>query len=116
MSRTVLIGGIFHETHSFVDDTTPLDDFQIRLGDTMLANTGDASPLGGVLEYAVSRDWQLHPTLDIRATPSGTVKDDVLEFWWSEFQNRWNPDCDAIYLVLHGAMVCQSTPLSLIHI
>ena len=110
MSRTVLIGGIFHETHSFVDDTTPLDDFQIRLGDTMLANTGDASPLGGVLEYAVSRDWQLHPTLDIRATPSGTVKDDVLEFWWSEFQNRWNPDCDAIYLVLHGAMVCQSTP------
>jgi len=110
MSRTVLIGGIFHETHSFVDDTTPLGDFQIRLGDALLACAGDASPLGGVLEHTASRDWQLHPTLDIRTTPSGTVEDDVLEFWWGEFQNRWNPDCDAIYLVLHGAMVCQSTP------
>ena len=110
MSRTVLIGGIFHETHSFVDDTTRLGDFQIRRGDALLACAGDASPLGGVLEYTASRDWQLHPTLDIRATPSGTVEDDVLEFWWGEFQNRWNPDCDAIYLVLHGAMVCKSTP------
>ena len=108
MSHTVLIAGIFHETHSFVDDTTPLEGFQIRLGDELLDCTGDASPLGGALEYADSQGWQIIPTIDIRATPSGTVEDEVFDFWWSEFASRWNPDCDAVYLVLHGAMVCES--------
>ena len=108
MSHTVLIAGIFHETHSFVDDTTPLEDFQIRLGDELLDCTGDASPLGGALGYADSQGWQIIPTIDIRATPSGTVEDEVFDFWWSEFASRWNPDCDAVYLVLHGAMVCES--------
>ena len=91
-----------------MDDYTSQEDFQIRLGDEMFENTGDASPLGGVLEYAADHDWQIHPTLDIRATPSGTVRDDVLAWWWAEFEMRWNPDCDALYLVLHGAMVCES--------
>jgi len=106
--KNILIAGIFHETHSFVDDTTPLEDFQIRLGDELLACTGDASPLGGVLEYADGQGWQVIPTIDIRATPSGTVEDAVFDFWWTEFESRWNPDCDAVYLVLHGAMVCES--------
>jgi len=106
--HTVLIAGIFHETHSFVDDTTPLEDFQIRLGDELLDCTGDASPLGGALEYADSQGWQIIPTIDIRATPSGTVEDEVFDFWWSVFASRWDPDCDAVYLVLHGAMVCES--------
>jgi len=106
--HTVLIAGIFHETHSFVDDTTPLEDFQIRLGDELLDCTGDASPLGGALEYADSQGWQIIPTIDIRATPSGTVEDEVFDFWWSDFASRWDPDCDAVYLVLHGAMVCES--------
>ena len=108
MRHTVLIAGIFHETHSFVDDTTPLEDFQIRLGDELLDCTGDASPLGGALEYADSQGWQIIPTIDIRATPSGTVEDEVFDFWWSDFASRWDPDCDAVYLVLHGAMVCES--------
>ena len=108
MSHTVLIAGIFHETHSFVDDTTPLEGFQIRLGDELLDCTGDASPLGGALEYADSQGWQIIPTIDIRATPSGTVEDEVFDFWWSDFASRWDPDCDAVYLVLHGAMVCES--------
>ena len=96
MNKKILIGGLFHETHSFVKNYTTLDDFQILLGDEMLAYTSDTSPLGGVLEFADNMGWKIHPTLDMRATPSGTVLDDVLHKWWSEFKTRWNPDCDAI--------------------
>ena len=52
MSKRILIAGLFHETHTFVDDTTGLEDFEIHRGDQLLACAGDASPLGGVLELA----------------------------------------------------------------
>ena len=110
MSKKILIAGLFHETHTFVDDTTSLADFQIRRGDEMLACAGDASPLGGVLEFGQQHDWNFIPAIDYRATPSGTVGDAVLDDWWSEFEMAWPPDCDALYLVLHGAMVCESFP------
>ena len=110
MNKKILIAGLFHETHTFVDDVTSLADFQFRVGDTMLDCAGDASPLGGVLEFAQNQNWQILSALDARATPSGTVNDDVLEIWWAEFKVRWDADCDALFLVLHGAMVCESFP------
>jgi len=108
VSKRILIAGLFHETHTFVDDTTGLEDFEIRHGDQLLACAGDASPLGGVLEFAQQQNWKIIPALDCRATPSGTVTDEVMEKWWSDFRKTWQPDCDAIFLVLHGAMVCES--------
>jgi len=110
LSKKILIAGLFHETHTFVDDTTSLADFQIRRGAKMLDCTGDASPLGGVLEFGAQHDWDFIPVIDYRATPSGTVADAVLDEWWGEFETAWPPDCDALYLVLHGAMVCESFP------
>ena len=110
MSKRILIAGLFHETHTFADDTTGLEDFEIRRGDQLLACAGDASPLGGVLEFAQQQNWKIIPALDYRATPSGTVADEVMELWWSDFRKAWQPDCDAIFLVLHGAMVCESFP------
>ena len=71
----------------------------------MLDCNGDASPLGAMLEFAQNQNWQILPALDARATPSGTVNDDVLEIWWAELKARWQHDCDALFLVLHGAMV-----------
>ncbi len=108
MSRRILIAGLFHETHTFADRTTGLKDFEIRLGDQLLACAGDASPFGGVLEFAQQQDWKIIPALDYRATPSGTVTDEVMDQWWSDFRKTWQRDCDAIFLVLHGAMVCES--------
>ena len=60
MNKKILIAGLFHETHTFVDDTTSLADFQIRRGDEMLACAGDASPLGGVLEFGQQHDWNFN--------------------------------------------------------
>lgn len=108
----VFLAGLFHETHSFVDETTGLADFEIRRGAEMLACVGDASPLGGVLDFAAAHDWEIVPAVDYRAMPSGTVEDAVVDAFWNEFESAWpgGETLDAVYLVLHGAMVAETIP------
>ena len=110
--KRILLAGLFHETHTFVDDTTGLNAFATLRGDELLAHTGDASPLGGILDCAARFGWEVIPTVDMRASPSGLVEDEVVETWWREFKARaaepLRQGVDAIYLVLHGAMVSRS--------
>jgi microcystin degradation protein MlrC len=112
MPRRILLAGLFHETHTFLDGLTPFDAFAVRRGDELLAARGDGSPLCGVLEVAAECGWELLPAVDMRATPSATVADEVLETWWSEFRERTAAEIgagvDGVFLVLHGAMVCES--------
>lgn len=105
----ILLAGLFHETHTFLDGLTTLSDFHIRRGDEMRECRGDASPLGGVLELADSFGWEMIPTADYRAQPSATVADDVIEAFWSDIAPAVQQGgYDAVYLVLHGAMTSQS--------
>jgi microcystin degradation protein MlrC len=105
----ILIAGLFHETHTFLDGLTTLADFQIRRGDEMLACKGDSSPLGGVLELADEYGWQIIPSADYRAQPSATVADDVIEQFWNDVAPAAEQGgYDAVYLVLHGAMASQT--------
>jgi microcystin degradation protein MlrC len=108
MSNCVLLAGLFHETHTFLNGVTPLDAFAVRRGDELRAARGDGSPLCGVLEVAAERGWELVPTIDMRATPSATVADEVLETWWNEFRERAAEQVDGVFLVLHGAMACET--------
>jgi microcystin degradation protein MlrC len=105
----ILLAGLFHETHTFVDDTTGLRSFATAYGDDLLTRKGDGSPIGGFLETAARHGWEVIPTVDMRASPSGMVEDEVVERWWMEFSQRaakpLRDGVDAIYLVLHGAMV-----------
>lgn len=110
MSR-ILLAGLFHETHTFLDGLTTLADFQVRRGDEMLACKGDSSPLGGVLELADEFGWEMVPAADYRAQPSATVADDVIEQFWNDVAPvARQGGYDAVYLVLHGAMAAQSLP------
>lgn len=110
----VLIAGLFHETHTFLEGTTGLADFEVRLGAEMLGCAGDASPLGGALDAARGFGWTVLPTADFRASPSAMVTDEVVETFWHEFHQRAEPELkrgvDGIFLVLHGAMASQSLP------
>ncbi len=113
MSKRVLLAGLFHETHTFLAQVTGFEQFQMLLGDELFSARGDSSPLAGVLEVADARTWDVTPIIDLRATPGGTVTDSVVERFWSEFERVARPrleagTVDAIYLVLHGAMVSQS--------
>jgi microcystin degradation protein MlrC len=109
----VLIAGLFHETHTFLDGTTPLQAFRLRRGEELLEARGDGSPLSGVLEVADGAGWDLRPVVDLRATPGAVVDDAVLETFWREFRAAADTEAlagppDGVFLVLHGAMVCQS--------
>ena len=105
----ILIAGLFHETHTFLDGLTTVADFQIRRGEELWASGGDSSPLGGVLELADEFGWQMLPVADYRAQPSVTVADEVIEQFWNDIAPAAaKKDYDAIYLVLHGAMVSQT--------
>ena len=112
MSKRVLLGGLFHETHTFLEGTTPLDDFSVRRGDELLSTRGDGSPLSGALEVADVAGWQVIPIIDMRATPSATVEDAVFDCFWDEFRSVYEREIDegidGIFLVLHGAMACET--------
>ena len=108
MPKRVLFAGLFHETHTFLEGTTGLRDFAVLSGAELLRCAGDSSPLGGALESAREFGWEVVPTVDFRASPSAMVEDEVVETFWSELVARMLPPFDAVYLVLHGAMVSQS--------
>lgn len=112
MNKRVLIAGLFHETHTFLDGTTGLADFQIQRGEDLMHCEGDSSPLGGALQCAREFGWKVLPLVDYRAQPSATVEDTVIEAFWNDLVQLAQPHLatgvDAIYLVLHGAMVSQN--------
>lgn len=107
----IIIAGLFHETHTFLDGLTTLEDFQVRRGPEMLASKGDVSPLGGVLELADEFGWEMILAADYRAQPSATVADEVIEQFWTDVAAvAGQGGYEAVYLVLHGAMVSESLP------
>ncbi len=112
MSKRVILAGIFHETHTFLEGETTLADFTRRDGDAMFAARGDGSPLAGVLEVAEEHAWNILPVIDLRATPSAIVADNVVDVFWEAFQETVHREqergIDGVCLVLHGAMTTRS--------
>ena len=111
MNSRILLATLVHETHTFLDGTTPLADWTIRRGEALWEARDDGSPLSGVLAVAEEAAWDLVPTIELRAMPSAIVDDEVLETFWDAVQTGADTDgLDGIYLVLHGAMACVSFP------
>lgn len=108
MKKRIVFAGLFHETHTFLEGTTGLSEFQILRGDELLRCAGDSSPLGGALECAEEFGWKVLAAVDYRASPSAIVEDCVVESFWSELSSRLRLPIDGVFLVLHGAMVSQS--------
>ena len=110
----ILLAGLFHETHTFLDEVTHWGDFNVLEGDEILLLKGQASPIGAVLSTAQELGWKVLPTIFASATPSGIVADEMIERYWSRFAELAQPyieqGLDAIYLVLHGAFVSQGFP------
>lgn len=112
MSKTVLFGGIFHETHTFLAESTNLKDFQdmhYSAGpDIISLNRHNGSCASGYLEYAEQQKWKTVPSILMQAMPGGTVEqevyDDFLKTFLSDLKEHAS-ELDGIYLVLHGAMV-----------
>lgn len=108
--RRILLAGLFHETHTFVDEITGLGDYTINRGPQILARRGDGSTLDGFLEVADREGWQVVPISDFSALPSGTTDHSVFELFWKELEEGIyaalaEGGLDGIWLSLHGAMV-----------
>jgi microcystin degradation protein MlrC len=109
----VLFGALFHETHSFLPELTKWENFEVTRGAGILAKEGDESPTAGFLEAARELGYEVLPTVSAIGMPGGAVEDAAYERFWQEFAYHAAPHLrsgiDAIYLVLHGAMVAESS-------
>ncbi len=108
--KRVLVAGLFHETHSFLDGRTRLEDFTIREGKHMLGIAGDGSPLSGVLEVGQEEAWIIVPAVDMRAMPGPVVEDRAVEWFWSALKSALENSngLDGIFIIMHGAMISES--------
>lgn len=116
MSKNVLFGGLYHETHTFLSHKTGMDLFEeggIRTGKAAIdQNRGNGSPSAGFIEYAEKAGWRLLPTIQMAARPAGKVTDDVVALFFKHFLaalDRHMNEIDGIFLVLHGAMVSEGS-------
>ncbi|MCY2965077.1 MAG: M81 family metallopeptidase [Planctomycetota bacterium] len=114
MSHRVLLAGLFHETHTFLEGETTLADFQCRRGAELLTAAGDGSPLAGILDIATERGWTVLPAIDLRASPGPIMADEVVEEYCrsvDEIVKRELPaGLDGVCLVLHGAGASRGFP------
>ncbi|WP_417310977.1 M81 family metallopeptidase [Devosia sp.] len=116
MTKTILFGGLYHETHTFLAQKTGLKQFEvsgINLGaDVVEKNRGNGSPSAGFIDHAEREGWRIVPTIQLSANPAGKVTDEVVVLFLSHFLDgldRHMAEIDGIYLVLHGAMVSESS-------
>ena len=111
MSKNIFLAGIFHETHTFLDQKTILDDFTIYKGEEIVdRNSGNGSPTDGFLEYAKKKDWNVIPSIQMAARPSGIVESKVTTYFKSnlfKYLEKEFSSLDGIFLILHGAMVSE---------
>jgi len=105
----IFLAGIFHETHSFTDDRTRLDDFLIHRGKALLERIGDGSQVDGFLTTAAREGWEVIPAANYLCGASGMVEHAVFESFWDEIKPvlvaALAGGLDGIFLSLHGAMV-----------
>ena len=116
MSKTILFGGLYHETHTFLAQQTGLAEFEdggTHIGAAAIErNRGNGSPSAGFIDYADRAGWTVIPTIQMAAQPAGRVTDAVADLFFEHFLaglDRHIGEIDGIYLVLHGAMVSESS-------
>ena len=89
MSPRILLAGLFHETHTFLDEVTGPADVRWRRGPDLLARKGDGSTVDGFLSVAERHGWTVVPTVEASAMPSGTIDHAVFEAFWQDYLTKW---------------------------
>lgn len=111
-ARRILLAGLYHETNTFASGQMGLADFDLARGAELLGKKGDASPLGAFVEEAERQGWEIVPLIDARAVPGPMPSPEFLGQYFHEFEKGAADagQVDAIFLVLHGAMVAEGVP------
>jgi microcystin degradation protein MlrC len=108
----VLLAGIVHETNTFAEKPTDIDEFEANglfRGDELLGLAGTNTVIGGALEAAAELGIDLVPVIATSAIPGGLVTDRAFELVVGEIEEALSRETvHAIVLDLHGAMVTES--------
>lgn len=106
----ILVGRLFHESHTFLTGLSGVEEFEIRLGGGVLQAEGDHSPLDGILATGRSLGWEIVPCADVCGMPGATARDEVMEVFLNAVRKALadGPAIDGVCLAMHGAMVTES--------
>jgi len=113
MSIRLVMGGIMHESNTFSNAPTCLEDFQsqcLLFGPEVLQTlAGTGSVVGGFIDAAKERDVELIPTIRASATPMGMVTRETFDYLEGCLLQgiRGAQGYDGVMLELHGAMVVE---------
>ncbi|QJQ94470.1 MULTISPECIES: M81 family metallopeptidase [Halomonadaceae] len=111
----ILIAGFQHETNTFAPTRADYSSFvqgggfpALCRGEEVLALEWVNIPVGGFIAAAKASGYQLLPAVWAAASPSAHVTEAAFERIAGEIVAAASAACvDAIYLDLHGAMVCE---------
>ena len=114
MRKRIYVGGVWHETHTFAATRTTLSDFeahQLVQGDLLIERfAGTQTEIGGALA-ALDGKAEVVPGYFAGAMPSGLVDPRTWEAILRELlESVRRASADAVFLAVHGAMVCESDP------
>ncbi|HEX9888847.1 MAG TPA: M81 family metallopeptidase [Nitriliruptorales bacterium] len=107
----IAIGGISHETNTYVPSPTTLDQFRVVRGDELLAFSGTGIGSGGMIERAREIGAEVIPTLLASANPWGIIAEDAYETLKAELLDGLGAamPLDVVGLDIHGAGVTETT-------
>ncbi len=115
MTRHILLAEIMHESNTFNKVATTRTDFAGRYwleGDEVAEHlAGTNTEVWGILEAAKLKGWQVTHPIAASASPSGPMAAETWEAVKAAITTplRAGETFDAIILVLHGAMVTQTS-------
>lgn len=107
----VLIGGILHESNSFVESFTTVRDYEVQelLYGAEVLHWGEntRTALGGCIDAAREVGLELLPTVYAFAQPGGPLVREAFDFLLDQFLSRVEQalPVDGVLLILHGAMI-----------
>lgn len=113
----IAIGAFSHESHSFSKDTVDIQAMRQVLFDDKdeiienhrgVRGDGGGGWLGGYIDYAEARGWDIVPIFAAGAYPSGPVTRETYAYIKNKFiKNLTGEQVDGVLLHLHGACCVQ---------
>ena len=112
MGYRLITGGISHESNTFSNSPTTLEDFErqtYHLGNEILERSTGHGIIGGFMEVGAPRAVELLPTIHAGTTPKGPVTKEAFDHMMNEFLRRAKSfdNVDGAILSLHGAMIVE---------
>lgn len=109
----IAIGGLFHESNTFIDRRTTLTDYEaarLYSGEAMLEPLrGTDTEVGGFLDASAALGFEIVPTFYGWAWPAGPLTTDCFHTLLERLRTALAAagELDGVLLTLHGAMVAE---------